>query len=265
MSQDPSRVVDAYTRAADTFDTLPFWHHFGQRTVDRLALTPGARVVDFCCGTGASALPAAIAVGPSGHVLGVDVTPALIAVAERRAADARLTQAHFVAADVRTLELPAASVDAVVSVFGLFFLDDMAAMLRRAWQWLAPGGRLATTAWGETVLEPGEAWFWKAVLAEDPSIERMSHAARLATPQAVIDVYRAAGLPDPEVTLERWRMPLASPEAFWPVVMGTSNRGAFDALPPEAQARVKHTVIERLRAAGVEALEMEALVAVARK
>jgi len=211
MSIDPALVVDTYTRASDTFDTLPFWHHFGQCTVDRLALAPGARVVDLCCGTGASALPAAVAVGPSGHVLGVDVTPALIAVARRRAADGGLSQAHFQVADVGTLDLPGGSIDAVQSVFGLFFVDDMAAMLRRAWHWLAPGGRLVTTSWGETVLEPGEAWFWEALLAEDPSIARLSHAARLATPEALVNVHRAAGLPDPEVTVEHWRMPLPSP------------------------------------------------------
>ena len=62
---DKDRVVATYTAAADTFDGLPFWHEYGRRTVQRLALPPGARVLDLCCGTGASALPAARAVGPA--------------------------------------------------------------------------------------------------------------------------------------------------------------------------------------------------------
>jgi len=75
---DQDRVVATYTAAADTFDALPFWHEYGRRTVQRLALAPGARVLDLCCGTGAATLPAARAVGPSGSVLGVDLTPALV-------------------------------------------------------------------------------------------------------------------------------------------------------------------------------------------
>ncbi len=52
-------------------------------------------------------------------------------------------------------------------------------------------------------------------------------------------------------------MPLATPESFWPVIMGTSNRGVFDALTPEAQARVKRAVLDQLRAKHVHGLDME--------
>ena len=45
-------------------------------------------------------------------------------------------------------------------------------------------------------------------------------------------------------------MPLASPEAFWPVIMGTSNRGVFDALSPDAQVRVRAFVEAELRRRG---------------
>lgn len=265
MSPDPALVITTYTRAADTMDSLPFWHHYGRLTVERAGVRTGERVLDLCCGTGASALPAARAVGPTGSVLGVDLTPALIDVARAHAAREGLTEAHFEAGDVTALAFPPGSVDVVQSVFGLFFLPDMPGMLRRAWDWLAPGGRLVTTVWGSTVLSPGEPYFWEAVTREDPSLDHISPAALLAEPGALARLHADAGVPAPEVTLESWRMPLASPEAFWPVIMGTSNRGVFEGLPPEAQARVKRATIERLRAEGVKALEMEALVAVARK
>lgn len=263
---DVPKVVDTYTKASDHFDDLPFWHHFGKLTVERLALTRGERVVDLCCGSGASALPAAERVGPSGSVVGVDVTPALIALARRHARRRGLGQARFEVADVSTLGRPPGSLDAVVSVFGLFFIDDMAALLQRAWTWLAPGGRLATTVWGRVVLSPGEAFFWDAVRRESPSLEHISPATRLAEPGALEQLHEAAGLPVPEVTVERWRMPLATPGAFWPVILGTSNRGVFEALPSdEARARVQQSVMTRLREEAVDALDMEALIALARK
>lgn len=260
----PLDIVSTYTAAADHFDQLPFWHHFGRRTVERLQLASGQRVVDLCCGTGASALPAAAAVGPTGHVLGVDLTPALVAQAEASARAAGVGHATFRCDDVATLELASRSVDAVVSVFGLFFVDDMAALLRRASTWLAPGGAMAITTWGASVLAPGEAWFWEAVLEEQPTLSPTSHAARLDTADKLRHVFAEAGLPSPDIEGERWTMPLASPEAFWPVILGTSNRGALEALPPEAQARVRARVLDALSRHGVTETTMDVLYAVTR-
>lgn len=255
----------SYTAAADHFDDLPFWHRFGRRTVDSLHLRPGERVLDLCCGTGASALPAAEAVGPEGAVLGVDLTAALISRARVQAARRGLTQAQFTVADVAALTFPDASFDAVISVFGLFFIDDRAELLRRAWTWLAPGGRLATTVWGATVLDPGEAWFWDEVRKEDASLDHISPAGALASAEALRQVHEDAGLPVPEVRVERWRMPLSSADAFWPVIMGTSNRGVFDALTPDAQLRVRAATLARLHEAHVDGLECEALIATMEK
>jgi len=265
MATETGRVVATYTLAADTFDRLPFWHHFGERTAALARLSPGERVVDLCCGTGASALPAARAVGPRGSVLGVDLTPALVEVARARASREGLAQARFEVGDVTALVVPPASVDAVLSVFGLFFVPDIPGLLGRAWTWLRPGGRLVSTVWGEVVLAPGEAYFWDAVVAEDPAQDHISPASLLATPDALTAVHVEAGLPAPRIVRETCRMPLATPEAFWPVIMGTSNRGVFEALPPAAQARVKAATLERLRRERVDGLDMEALVAIAER
>ncbi|MEZ5292779.1 MAG: methyltransferase domain-containing protein [Vicinamibacterales bacterium] len=265
MARDLSHVVTTYSSAADHFDALPFWHHFGRATVRLAGLAPGARVVDLFCGTGGSAIPAAEAAGPTGSVLGVDATPALIEIARARAAAAGLAHARFEVADVVTLDLPAASLDAAISVFGLFFLDDMAGMLRRAWSWLAPGGALVTTAWSEVVLSPGEDYFWEEVHREQPALDHISTSSRLSPPGALEALYAEAGLPAPVVTEESWRMPLASPVAFWPVILGTSNRGVLEALPADAQDRVKRAVLSRLAAERVDGLDMVARVAVARK
>ena len=265
MNHDPSakaRIARTYAAASDHFDTLPFWHHFGRRTIERLSLAPGARVLDLCCGTGASALVAAERVGPAGYVIGVDLSRELIAVARAKAAACGLGNTDFRVADVESLRLEPDSFDAVVSVFGLFFIDDMAAMLRRAWGWLRPGGRLAVTTWGRQVLDPGESLFWDAVAKEDESIQAVSASERLADPEALAALFVEAGLPAPIVSPETWHMPLATPEAFWPVILGTSNRAAFDALPDEARARVRGSVIETLRARHVTSLRCDVIYAV---
>lgn len=265
MSASLDHIRRTYTSAADHFDHLPFWHHFGRRTAARLDLAPGERVLDLCCGSGASALPAAEAVGHTGAVVGVDLTPALVECARAKAVARGLAHARFDVADVTALRFPPGSFDAIQSVFGLFFVDDMAGQLRRAWTWLAPGGRLATTVWGTTVLAPGEDWFWDEVRKEDATLDHISPAASLNTPEALMRLHAEAGLPAPKVTVEAWRMPLVSAEAFWPVIMGTSNRGVFEALAPDGQMRVKRATIARLGAAAIDGLDCEALIAVAKK
>src|SRR5215204_291168 len=70
-----ARAAFAYNAAADFYDAPPlsFWDYFGRRTIELASLSIGSRVLDVCCGAGASALPAAELVGPKGKVIGVDV------------------------------------------------------------------------------------------------------------------------------------------------------------------------------------------------
>src|SRR5258708_31213857 len=91
------RVAAAYSAAADYFDdpVNSFWERFGRRTVERLDLAPGARVLDVCCGSGASAIPAAEAVGALGQVLGVDLAEPLLALGRAKAKRRGLQQVTF--------------------------------------------------------------------------------------------------------------------------------------------------------------------------
>jgi SAM-dependent methyltransferase len=103
----------------------------------------GEKAIDVGCGPGTTTAALAAAVGPQGHVLGVDISRVLIDAALTR----RLSNATFVLADAGTHPFEAASVDLVFSRFGvMFFADPVAAFtnLRRA---LRPSGRLAFVCW----------------------------------------------------------------------------------------------------------------------
>src|SRR5215467_5419422 len=93
MPENPQACAAfTYNAAADFFDASPlsFWDYFGRRTIELASLPSGSRVLDVCCGTGASALPAAEAVGPTGHVIGVDLANQLLESARAKAARRRL-------------------------------------------------------------------------------------------------------------------------------------------------------------------------------
>src|SRR5215468_3047289 len=142
-----AKATATYNSAADSYDdpANTFWERFGRSTIERLRLPPGARVLDVCCGSGASALPAAAMVGPTGSVLGVDVAERLLELARAKAAARGLANAQFRFGDMLDLRLPESHFDAVVCVFGIFFVPDMAAAVRSLWKVVRPGGRLAIT------------------------------------------------------------------------------------------------------------------------
>lgn len=71
----------------------------GDALLARAAYSPGKRVLDIGCGGGATTLAIAQAVQPSGAVLGIDISPDLIAATTRRAAAAGITNASFLCAD----------------------------------------------------------------------------------------------------------------------------------------------------------------------
>lgn len=126
------KAAAAYNAAADFFDhpVSSFWHRFGRRTVERLGLRHGEQVLDVCCGSGGSALPAAEIIGPEGELVAVDLAERLVALGESKARERGLTNIQFKAGDMLALGYPDATFDAVVCVFGIFFVPDMVAATR---------------------------------------------------------------------------------------------------------------------------------------
>src|SRR5277367_4107175 len=100
-----NRAASTYNAAADFYDdpANSFWERFGRRTIERLQLNRGATVLDVCCGSGGSALPAAEAVGPSGSVLGVDLADRLLEKARAKAKARALPNVQFRVGDLLNL------------------------------------------------------------------------------------------------------------------------------------------------------------------
>lgn len=141
MSEDHTHVQEFFgARAADWDRKFPGDGPAFATAVAEFGLRPGDRVLDAGCGTG-RALPALrSAVGPSGTVVGVDLTPQMLAAAQRagRAADGAL-----LLADVARLPLRDGSLDGVFAAGLIAHLPDPGANLRELARVVRPGGRLA--------------------------------------------------------------------------------------------------------------------------
>jgi SAM-dependent methyltransferase len=263
-----ARAAATYNAAADFFDDAAntFWDRFGRATIERLGLRAGDRVLDVCCGSGASAIPAAEAVGPQGHVLGVDLAEKLLALARAKAAARGLRNVELRAGDMLDLRLPAASFDAVVCVFGVFFVPDMAAAVRALWQLVRPGGRLAITTWGPRWFEPVTTEFWNAVRAERPDLDRgFNPWDRICDPAALSELLREGGVDDAEIVAEAGTHPIPTPDAWWSAVLGSGYRATIDRLAPEQRERVRAANVEYIRRMGVREVEANVVYAIAVK
>jgi SAM-dependent methyltransferase len=112
---------------------------------------PGERVLDLGCGAGFDMLLAAERVGPSGKVIGIDMTPEILAKARHNASLVGVTNVDFLLGEIETLPLADSSVGLVISN-GVFNLcPDKPRVLSEVYRVLRPGGRLQMA---DILLEP---------------------------------------------------------------------------------------------------------------
>jgi SAM-dependent methyltransferase len=115
----------------------------GQAVIDHLAVAPGERVLDVGCGCGATTHALGERTGPTGSVLGVDISEPMLEAARRHAAP----HVSFLAADAQTADLGEGRFDAVASRFGVMFFADPVAAFANLARATRRGGRLAFVCW----------------------------------------------------------------------------------------------------------------------
>lgn len=152
MSQPPAggpSVAALFDDLAETYDRsgVDFFQPVGARLVELLAPAAGARALDIGCGRGAVTLPLARAVGGSGAVLALDVSPAMVAATGAEVAAAGLANTTTLVADAGALP-DGGPYDVIASSLVLFFLPEPAAALGDWVSHLASGGRIGVSTFG---------------------------------------------------------------------------------------------------------------------
>jgi SAM-dependent methyltransferase len=124
------------------------------RLVEVAAVRAGYRVLDIATGSGEPALTAARAVGQSGRVVAVDMSPGMLAIARERIDAAGLKNVDLVESDAESLRLDAHSFDAALCRWGLMFMPDLDGVVRGLHRALKPGGHFATAVWSAAAKVP---------------------------------------------------------------------------------------------------------------
>jgi SAM-dependent methyltransferase len=179
------------------------YERFTRRMFVEAGITTGMHVLDVGCGPGEVSLIVADLVGETGRVVGVDASADMLQVAQTRMQVAGLTQASFMAADLRNLALDR-QFDAIVGRFILMHLPDPEAVLCQLVQCVQPGGIVAFQEYDlssheDATYPPSELWeqAWRLSTLTWQRAGGNIHAG-----MQLPSMFRAAGLPAPHMSYE---------------------------------------------------------------
>jgi SAM-dependent methyltransferase len=223
------RVTAAFDGLAARYDTERggFFGPVSDLLVRAAELRPGQAVLDVGCGAGACLFAAARAVGPEGHVTGIDLAAGMLARAAATAARLGLAQASVEAGDAEDPAYPDRSFDAVLASNVMFLLADPERAARRYAALLRPGGVFAFS--------------WN--VAEDP--------AWVPVIAAMDDHAADGGSPDSCTTQRVAEVRYASPDAWWEASWNQAPALFWEKIPePDLRAARARAValLEPLRA-----------------
>ena len=245
-----SHIGTAYDDGAADFERLApsLWNPMGNALVAAADIALGDRVLDACCGSGATTIPAAQFAGPNGVVDGVDLSGELLALNQAKAdtlslAGVRLTRAD---AGTWTSDVP---YDAVLCAYAVFLLPDMDAAAAHLVSQLRSGGRFALSVWQEGAGSPFNELLWKACLQERPELAdtqqpQAENLRRLDTPGKLTSWLESLGLTDVTVTPTPGRVQLSGSLA-WSLVLGSTFRTQLPE-DPAALERVRTAFLAEL-------------------
>jgi SAM-dependent methyltransferase len=212
------------------------------------ATQTGSTVIDVGCGCGATTVEFARAVGPSGRVVGLDVSEPMLSRAIERLRE--FPNASCRLGDAATLPLQDLRADLIVSRFGIMFFGDPVAAFANLRTGLNPGGRLRFACWRPIDENPSLQIPLHAVYEHVPRLPKPDPDApgpfSFADPERVTRILTAAGFTAPSFTPLDIEMDLAAGGTLDDAVMQSSEMGpAHRALadqPDEVWAAARESI-----------------------
>jgi SAM-dependent methyltransferase len=240
----------------------------GAALLERADYQRGERVVDVGCGGGISSRAIAQQVAPSGSVVGVDISAALIGESQRRAQTAGLSNCSFVQADAAVASIPGAPFDRLHSRFGSMFFPEPAVAFQNLGKMLRSGGRADFAVWAPAQNSP---WVSELMGVLRRHIDMPKPEPRAPGPFALDDpdyfgsLLRGGGFTDLDFHFWRGTQLIggkgATPEKAFSFVLDAMSFGDVAKEQPEPiRANIRAELIELFQAhASPQGIGMEAI------
>lgn len=254
------RVAGAFDRAAASYDEIGprFFTHFGRRLVELAEIPAGAQVLDVACGRGAALFPAAQSVGPTGRVIGIDLSTSMVYETDKEIQRMKLANASVQQMDAENLEFAPDSFDYVLSGLGLLFFPQPEHALSEMRRVLKPCGRVALSTWDS---RGNDYWRWfeedlfnafmPPKLDTSTTSEQETASVELDTSEKLMDVMQAAGFKDVRVVEESVDLVYHSEQEWWDALWTNSMRLMLE----EIEQAIGPDGLERFRLAAMAHLK----------
>jgi ubiquinone/menaquinone biosynthesis C-methylase UbiE len=246
---------EAERRTAGLFDSLArdydasgvdFFQPIARRLVGALQPGRGENWLDMGCGRGAVLLPLAQAVSP-GRVVGVDVSPAMVALAAEAASGLGLANVEVMAGSAQAPDPALGPFDGIASSLVLFFLPEPLEALRAWLPLLRPGGQVGVTTFGKM---DGRWEHVDAVLAPYmPQRDARTSGGEgpFGTDAGMEQLLLSAGFVKPRTVSEPLEVTFKDADQWHGFSMSVGQRAAWMAIPEPDRDSVREEAGRRLR------------------
>jgi ubiquinone/menaquinone biosynthesis C-methylase UbiE len=235
--------------------------------LDSLYLQPGEAVLDVACGPGSVSRPAAIAVGRGGRVTGIDLSPAMLMIAQAKPVLSSAAPIDYHEATADQLPVADADFDVAVCQQGLQFFSNPAAALAEIRRALRAGGRLGVAVWAEIEQAPPFAALADAIreAAGDELAERY-RSGPWGMPDAdqLRELLERSGFDDVRVTQRALPVAFESAAQLASILVASAIAADLDALSAKRQDQLAQALERRVAVDDVLRAEAVANLAVAR-
>jgi len=237
-SDSKRAVVSLFEEVSHVYDAgdVDFFGQIGRHLVELARLEPGEFVLDVGCGSGAVLLHAAEAVGPGGHVLGIDLAGGMVGRARQAARLQGFRHVEVAVADAEAPPVAEQSLDAVLASLVLFFLPNIAAELDAYARALRRGGRLVFSTFAA-----GDPWeqLDEAVQRFAPGKDDAPGPQWFDTLDGIEALVRSSGFVDVAIDEVTHPVSYPSPEAWYDWTWTTGWRSIWKRMPDTARQQAR--------------------------
>jgi ubiquinone/menaquinone biosynthesis C-methylase UbiE len=241
--EQKQRVTETFNTMAANYDSLGFTQRCAKRLLELANLEAGEEVLDVATGTGLVATVAAQLVGDAGKVIGIDLSPAMLAKAREKARG--LSQLEFFEGDAEHLDLPNESFDVVLCASSLFFIPDMLQALKESWRVLRPGGKVGFSSFGPSFFKPLRMLWHERLVKHGLELPSSLPSDRLAEPATCEALLKDAGFTDVHVLSEQLGY-YQSPLERWHEIKISLEGMPLAKFSEEEQAQIKEEHLAEL-------------------